>query len=180
MVTIFSENYTSICVSLKVKFEAYETLSPIGDFDAFTLYISNPGFIFDRDPVEIYESLKEIEELTGNRNFGMEEVGWNAYEGLQGNENDQQQAVSYFFDYLEEAPDRLEFMTWFLLHDGNKEDCRKSAETFFEPGDPILENDDFMNPFSDFICYLGLIESDGTQRKGWNEFEKRANKYESY
>lgn len=82
-------------------FEVYRTLSQIGDFDAFTLYVYNSGFIFDRDPVEIYNYLQEIEKLTGNRKFALEEVGWNAYPGLQGNENDQRQAVKYFFDYLE-------------------------------------------------------------------------------
>ncbi|MCG7848584.1 MAG: hypothetical protein MIO93_05320, partial [ANME-2 cluster archaeon] len=158
-------------------FEVYETLSPIGDFDAFTLYIYSPGFTFDRDPVEIYEHLQEIEELTGDRNFAIEEVGWNAYEGLEGNEEDQRQAVSYAFDYLEEAPDRLEFMTWFILYDSSEQESRKVAESFIEPDDPILENDRFMDPFSNFIRYLGLIESDGTPREGWTEFTQRAKEY---
>ncbi|MBU4075322.1 MAG: hypothetical protein KKI06_01165 [Euryarchaeota archaeon] len=112
--------------------------------------------------------------LTGNRKFALEEVGWNAYSGLKGSENDQRQAVKYFFDYLEKAPDRLEFMSWFLLHDGTEKDCRKTAETFIEPDDPILKNEEFMSPFSDFICYLGLIRSDGTPREGWNEFIERS------
>ena len=158
-------------------FEVYETLSPIGDFDAFTLYIYSQGFIFDRDPVELYEHLQEIEELTGDRNFAIEEIGWNAYEGLEGNEEDQRQAVSYAFDYLEEAPDRFEFMNWFILYDSSEEESRKVAESFIEPDDPLLENERFMVPFSNFIRYLGLIESDGTPRDGWFEFTKRAQEY---
>jgi len=158
-------------------FDVYRTLSPIGDFDAFTLYVYSPGFIFDREPIEIYKHLQEIEKLTGNRNFALEEVGWNAYGGLGGSEEDQRRAVSYFFDYLEKAPDRLEFMSWFILHDGTKKSCMESAKTFIEPGDPMLENDEFMSNFSDFICYLGLIRSDGRPRAGWYEFTERAHEY---
>lgn len=77
----------------------------------------------------MYEHLQEIEELTGDRNFALEEVGWNAYGGLDGNEEDQHQAVSYAFDYLEEAPDRFEFMTWFILYDSSEEESRKVAES---------------------------------------------------
>lgn len=160
-------------------FDVYRTLSPIGDFDAFTLYIYSPGFVFDREPVEIYEHLQEIEKLTGKRKFALEEVGWNAYGGLKGNEEDQRKAVAYFFDYLEKAPERLEFMNWFILHDGSDKNCMESAKTFIEPGDPLLENDKFMRDFSDFICYLGLIRPDGTARAGWYEFIERARGYAS-
>lgn len=158
-------------------FNVYRELSPIGDFDAFTLYVYNSGFVFDRDPAQIYEHLQEIEKLTGDRKFALEEVGWNTYEGLGGTEADQRQAVAYFFDYLERAPERLEFMNWFLLHDGTKEGCLKIAKTFIEPGDMLLKNNVFMGNFSDFICYLGLIKSDGTQKEGWYEFTKRTRKY---
>lgn len=159
-------------------FDVYRTLSPIGDFDAFTLYIYNQGFVFDREPIEIYKHLQEIEKLTGDRKFALEEVGWNAYSGLGGTEEDQRRAVSYFFDYLENAPERLEFLTWFILHDGTEKGCMESAKTFIEPGDPMLENDEVMNDFSDFICYLGLIKSDGTPRAGWYEFMERAREYD--
>jgi hypothetical protein len=158
-------------------FEVYHRLSPLGDFDAFTMYVYNLGFKFDRNPKDIYEYLKGVEELTGDRPFALEEVGWNTYQGLQGTQEDQRQAVGYFFDYLEGAPERLEFLTWFTLHDGTEEDCLKQAKSFIEPGDPILENREFMEPFTDFICHLGLIQSDGTPKPGWNEFVKRGHRY---
>ncbi len=68
-------------------------------------------------------------------------------------------------------------MTWFILYDSSEEESRKVAESFIEPDDPILENDRFMDPFSNFIRYLGLIESDGTPREGWTEFTQRAQEY---
>jgi hypothetical protein len=151
----------------------YHNLS-IGDMDSFTLYIYNDGFIFDRDPSELSTYLHEIEELTVNRTFAFEEVGWNTYPTLKGTEEDQVKAVDYFFDYLEGAPQRLEFMNWFFLHDGGKKNCLKIGETFFEPNNPWLNNTAFMDTFSDFICYLGLIRNDGAPKQAWSEFVFRA------
>lgn len=154
----------------------YEKLS-IGDFDAFTLYIYSPGFIFDHDPQELLTYLGEIEELTGDRRFAMTEVGWNTYHKLEGKESDQLELVSLFFDYLEGAPDRMEFMSCFALHDWEKEDCLKGGESFFVPEDPWLENEEFMDVFSDFLCYLGIIRNDGTPKQAWDEWTSRGTAY---
>lgn len=151
----------------------YHNLS-IGDMDSFTLYIYNEGFIFDRNPSEISDYILEVEALTQNRTFAFEEVGWNTYPTLKGREEDQVKAVDYFFDYLEQAPPRLQFMNWFALHDGSKQNCLKAGESFFEPDNPWLNNTQFMDIFSDFICYLGLIRNDGTPKQAWSKWVSRA------
>jgi len=160
-------------------YSTYTAVSDIGDFDGFTIYIYSPGFIFDKPPSDISVYLNGIEELTKNRFYAIEELGWNAHPGLKGSDNDQREAVEMFFKYLENAPERLLFLTWFDLHDGTQENCREQAESFLEPDDPVLNESKFMNPFTDFICYLGLIKSDGTPRSGWFEFQKRANEYKN-
>jgi hypothetical protein len=154
----------------------YSNLS-LGDFDAFTLYVYSPGFLFDKDPSEMITYLEEIEELTGNRSYAIEEYGWNPSPQLEGNEEDQALAVDYFFNYLESAPDRLEFMNYFMLHDGTHEECVEQAKSFFLPDDPIIENEKYMDPFVDFICYLGLIKTDGTPRPAWNTWVNRSSEY---
>ncbi len=152
----------------------YEKLAHIGDFDAFTLYIYNrPGFIFDRDPSEFLEHMEEIEELTGNRTFAMEEIGWNTDPGLKGKESDQVKHVGYFFDYLESAPERVDYMNYFMLHDGAKDNCIEQGKSFLEDDSPYLENEEFMDTFSDFLCYLGMINNDGTPKAAWEEWTKR-------
>ncbi len=157
-------------------FWVYHNLS-FGDFDDFTLYIYSDGFIFNRDPSEVGRHLKEIEQLTGSRKFGMEEVGWSTSPKLQGKEEDQRETVKEFFNYLEQAPNRLQFMNYFLLHDGKEDDCMEQAKSFIEPDHPILENKEFMDIFSDFLCQLGLIKNDGTEKLAWAEWVKRAGEY---
>lgn len=150
----------------------------IGDFDAFTLYVyTRPDFIFDRDPEEMTQHLKEIEALTGERSFALEEFGWSTSSRLQGREEDQRQAVIEFFNYLESAPERLHFMNFFILHDGIEKDCVEQAKSFLEEDSPMLENKEFMDIFSDFLCQLGLIKNDGTEKLAWNEWLERAKAY---
>ncbi len=157
-------------------FWVYHNLS-IGDFDDFTLYIYNPGFIFNRDPVEIKQHLEEIEALTGDRKFGLEEIGWSTSPRLQGRQQDQVETVKYFFEYLQEAPERLQFMNFFILHDGTYENCIEQAKSFLEPDSPMLENQEFMDIFSDFLCQLGLFRNDGIAKLAWGEWVKQAKDY---
>ena len=160
----------------KSGFKAYEKLK-IGDFDAFTLYIYDEGFMFDRDPMEIFHYLKEIQTLTGSRHFAMEEVGWNTESRIKGTQEDQIKTVDYFFDFLKDAPDRLEFMQWFMLHDDEKENCGITGKTFFLPNSPILENKKAMDPFIDFICYLGLLDENSVPKLAWHEWVNKARGY---
>lgn len=154
----------------------YDKLA-IGDFDAFTLYIYGDGFTFDRDPSEILTYLREIEDMTGNRSYAMTEVGWSTAPALSGTEPDQAEAVGYFFDYLEEAPERLEFLSYFALHDWTKEDCLKSGETFFVQGNPWLQDSEYMDVFSDFLCYMGVLKNDGTPKQAWDVWASRGKAY---
>ncbi|MFC1646027.1 hypothetical protein ACFL2Y_02480 [Candidatus Omnitrophota bacterium] len=67
-------------------FLAYNELSPLADYDVFTLYVYSPGFLFNKEPKKIYDYLKEIEGLTDPRPFALQEVGWNSYSGIEGSE----------------------------------------------------------------------------------------------
>ncbi len=154
-------------------FAIYERLN-IGDHDGFTLYTFGDNFAHTKDPKLVFDALNEIAQLTGDRRFGLEEVGWIASPSLGGSDSSQREAVKYFFDFIEQAPDRLEFISWFNLHDGREKDCDKIARSFSRPGDGLSRNPDKMKLFSDFICYFGLRRNDGTARPAWDEWVKRA------
>jgi hypothetical protein len=100
-------------------FAIYERLA-IGDHDGFTLYTFGDNFSHTKDPKLVFDALNEIAQLTGDRRFALEEVGWIASPSLGGSEASQREAVKYFFDFFEQAPDRLEFISWFTLHDGQE------------------------------------------------------------
>lgn len=152
--------------------EIYRRLA-IGDHDGFTLYLFGDNFAHTREPAEILQSLKEIEKLTGTRRFALEEVGWSPWPGLKSSEADQAAAVGYFFDYLESAPERLEFMTWFNLHDGREEDYAKIVQSFVA-GQAMADDPEAVRCFTEFLCHLGLRAHDGTPRAAWHEWVKRA------
>lgn len=153
-------------------FAIYEQLN-IGDHDGFTLYTFGDNYAHTKSPRLIFEGLKEIAQLTGDRKFVLEEVGWIASPLLGGNESSQREAVKFFFDYYEQAPERLEFMSWYSLHDLQEKDCDKIARTFSRPGDGLSRDPEQMNLLSHFICNFGLRKNDGTPRPAWDEWVKR-------
>jgi hypothetical protein len=160
-------------------FAIYNRLN-IGDHDGFTLYTTGDDFAHTKDPKLVFDALNEIAQLTGDRRFALEEVGWTASQSLGGSDESQREAVKYFFDFLEQAPDRLEFISWFNLHDGRDKDCARIAKSFSRQGDGLSRNPDKMKLFSDFLCHFGLRKNDGTPRPAWDEWVQRAEAHQSH
>lgn len=141
----------------------------VGDHDGFTLYTFEDGFAHTRSPQRVFYALKEIESLTGKRPYVIEEIGWTTSTLLKGSEDEQLQAMRCMFKYLSQAPARLEFLIWFNLHDGRKQDCARIAKTFFPP-DAKPED---VALFSEFLCNFGLRRNDGSEKPAWTEWIKR-------
>jgi len=150
-------------------FDIYDQLS-IGDHDGFTVYLFNEGFQHTVPTWETALMLQEIADLTGDRPFVIEEIGWTAAADLQGSAEAQREAVGSAFDYLasEDASDRLEFMIWYAMHDMNPVNCDQIAGTFGELEDPERAL------FSQFLCSFGLRDHDGNPRSAWDEWVSRA------
>jgi hypothetical protein len=150
-------------------YNIYDRLS-IGDHDGFTVYLLSDGFQQTSPPSDAALMLEEIADLTGDRPFAIEEIGWSTDAEMQGSELTQRQAVDSAFDYLESAgaSDRLEFITWYAMHDMDYDDCYQIAATF---GD--LEGED-RALFARFLCSFGLRDHQGNARSAWNEWVSRA------
>ena len=147
----------------------YSRLS-VGDFDGFTLYVYGDNFAHNKTPRRVLNELREIEALTGNRQYAIEELGWTTSKMLSGSECNQRRAVKYAFQFVNQADARLEFLTWFNLHDGQKPTCDQMARSFFPPGsDP---DPDDLALFSEFLCNFGLRRNDGTPKLAWDEWVK--------
>lgn len=144
----------------------YDRLN-IGDHDGFTLYMNGEEFTHTYHPSVVFAKLNEIVEFTGDRQFAIEEIGWTAAESLSSSEDEQYNAVRYLFDFLEQAPERLEFLNWFALHDLTDADCMAIAMTF-----GVSEAQQGL--FADFLCHFGLRENDGSPRLAWSEWVSRA------
>ena len=153
-----------------------ETLN-IGDFLPLTLYLYNSPFEFNRDPAELEDYLERILALAGDKNVAFAEIGWNTAESLSGTEQDQEEFVREMFRLLSLHRERIEFISWFNLHDGDPQASYRVALTFLPSNAPQTKDEEFMRDFVDFLNYLGLRKYDGTPKPGWFAFVEEAEKY---
>ena len=149
----------------------------LGDFLPVTLYIYNPGFIFNRDPSELENYLDRILILAGETPVALAETGWSTVESLEGNQSEQSEYVREVFRLLAEHRDRIEFVSWFDLHDSHLENSYQSALSFIPDRQDLIADEEFMSVFVDFLNYFGLRESDGTPKEAWGVFQEESIRY---
>lgn len=149
----------------------------VGDFLPVTLYIYSSGFQFDRDPIELDGYLDRILALKQDQSIAIVEVGWNTGQSISGNQEDQAEFVRELFRQLADHRERIEFVSWFQLHDGVMEESDLVAESFLPKNSHLLEDDEFMESFVVFLNDLGLIENDGTPKLAWPVFQEEAQAY---
>lgn len=149
----------------------------LGDFLPLTLYLYNPGFLFDRDPGELESYLDQILDLAGDKPVALVELGWNTAESLSGTQEDQEAFVREAFRLLSLHRDRIEFISWFDLHDSKAENTLGPALTFLPKDSYLIQDEEFMTSFVDFLTYLGLRENDGTPKLAWFAFQQEASGY---
>ena len=68
-------------------------------------------------------------------------------------------------------------MTWFTLHDAQPDNCHDIALSFIPHRPDLAEDEAFMSPFTDFICYLGLHHGDGSPKPAWDVWLDEARAY---
>ncbi len=148
-----------------------------GDFLPLTFYLYGPGFVFDRDPQALEGYLERMLELADGKPLAVVEIGWNTAESLQGNQEDQAEFVREAFRLLAENREQIEFLCWFSLHDRDLENSYQAALSFIPHRPDLVEDEEFMAMFVDFLNYLGLREADGAPKQAWYAFQEEAERY---
>ncbi len=179
------QEYPDLKVAMTFAYHDAETTNAIdiieelnlGDFLPVTLYLYSPPFNFDRDPAELESYFDRILDLAGDTPVAFAEIGWNTAQSLSGSEQDQEFFVREVFRLLSLNRDQIEFFAWFNLHDNNLENTYQSALSFLPPDSHLIQDEDFMRDFVDFLTYLGLREMDGTPKLGWFAFVEESEKY---
>ena len=146
----------------------------LGDFLPLTFYLYSPGFHFDRDPAELEAYLDRILDLAGEKPVALAELGWNTAESLSGTQEDQEFFVRETFRLLALHREQIEFISWFALHDSKLENSSEAALTFLPADSTLIQDEEFMTTFVDFLTYLGLIENDGTPKLAWFAFQEES------
>ena len=179
------EEHPDVQVAMTFAYHDAETMNAVdiieelnlGDFLPLTLYIYSSSFTFDRDPAELESYLDRILRLAGDTQVAFAEIGWNTAESLSGSEQDQEMFVREIFRLLDLNRDRIEFVSWFNLHDNDPENTSQWALTFLPSNAPQLHDEVFMRDFIDFLTYLGLRKLNGTPKPAWFAFVEESQKY---
>ncbi|MFQ5892621.1 MAG: hypothetical protein ACE5HW_07495, partial [Candidatus Methanofastidiosia archaeon] len=149
----------------------------IGDLTFFTLYISDEEFDFSGDIENVEKYFRGMMKISDGKKIAIVETSQSSSEILSSSEEKQALYVKEIFRILKENKNRIEFLMWLTLHDGKPEDCRKSAEFFVRDHPEFLENVKGMARFKEFMCFLGLRNSDGSPKLAWNEWLKQVEDY---
>jgi hypothetical protein len=129
---------------------------PCGDIIGLSVYMQDDRRPFT--PGDTVNYFDEIMQFVGERKVAVLETSWST-RGYGGTEEDQKKYVEEVFTILKKY--NFEFFGWFILHDFPSDINREVASEFG------LENQE------EFVVWqgsLGLLESDGKEKKGWIEW----------
>jgi len=115
-------------------------------------------------PVEnVGEQLDTLLKVAGTKDVLLQEVGYPSGAGVGSSEDRQAMFFKLFLSALS-SRDQIKLANLFLLHDFTPQLC----ETFVGYYGFGKVNDDLKQKFRDFICTLGLKNTDGTPKKAWS------------
>jgi hypothetical protein len=134
-------------------------LNESSDVFILTYYPLGAAFTGD-DPAAPLDDFPTMVELAEGRPVILQEVGYVSAEMLNSSEAEQAEFVHHVFEAWQSVGGAIPFLNYFLLHDLSEELC-SSLEGYYG-----LEHPNFHA----FLCSLGLRQSDGTPKQGWQAF----------
>lgn len=137
-----------------------QQLVEASDVAIFTYY---PVLDLKPQPVEnVGENLDALLKVAGTKDVLLQEVGYPSGAGIGSSEDKQAMFYKLFLSALT-SREQIRLANIFLLHDFTPQLC----ETFIGYYGFEKSNDALKQKFRDFICTLGLKNTDGTPKKAW-------------
>ena len=165
---------------VSVRCESLVQKALTGDMVFYTLYPTGQDFSYGGDPHDVQSYFDAMLDLAGGKKIAVVETSWSSSHLLESSEEKQAEYIKEIFNILKENKSRIEFLIWINLHDSTPEECRKAAEFFVKGVDEeILNNEQIMARFSDFMCFLGLFKTDGTPKPAWYTWLDQVEQYYS-
>lgn len=138
-------------------------LNTVSDMFMMNYYPLNSNFT-PLDPSVVAGDFTKIVAASPDKPILLQEVGFPTSTNLGSSEQLQAQFVTNVFSAWVDAGDKIQFLSFFLLHDDTPQACQQVANEF-GIGDPN---------FVAFFCSLGLRNSDGTDKLGWTALKTAA------
>ncbi|MFC2045220.1 hypothetical protein ACFLUH_00880 [Chloroflexota bacterium] len=139
-----------------------QTLAPECDIIGYTVHPHLENFSY-RDISRGLEYLNEVPGVVPDMPFAILETCWSSSVLLESSEELQAEFVHDFFSFVDSGG--AEFVIWFSLHD--QDDCSEAARTHLEPLPHLLEDEQYIRFFKEFMCSPGLKNTDGSPKQAW-------------
>lgn len=142
------------------KFYGYEKtllveLAKVTDLIGFTLYVEDEKNL--TDPTQTGRYFDEMISLFPNNKIFIHETAWSS-NGPKGSPERQAEYVRQLGKVAAKYQDKIEALSWWVIHDFAKGDSRNAAEKY---GAAELEG------FMDWHDSVGLIDTTGREKLGW-------------
>lgn len=138
------------------------TLAPECDIIGYTVHPHLENFSY-RDISRGLEYLNEVPGVVPDKPFAIIETCWSSSALLESSEELQAEFVHDFFTFVDSGG--AEFVIWFSLND--QCDCSEAARTHLEPFPQLMEDEQYVRFFEEFMCSPGLKYADGIPKKAW-------------
>jgi hypothetical protein len=144
-----------------------QTLAPECDILGYTVHPHLENFSY-RDISRGLEYLNEVSEVVPDKPFAIIETAWSSSALLESSEELQAEFVHDFFSFVDSGG--AEFVIWFSLND--QCDCSEAARTHLEPVPEMMEDEQYVRFFEEFMCSPGLKYADGSPKKAWYTWQQ--------
>jgi hypothetical protein len=146
------------------KFYGYEKtllleLAKVTDLVGFTLYVEDEKNL--TDPAQTEEYFDEMISLFPNNKIFIHETAWSS-SGPKGSPEKQAEYVRQLGKVAEKHKHKIEALSWWVIHDFAKGDSRDVAKKY---------GTDKLTGFMDWHDSVGLIDTSGREKPGWQAWK---------
>ena len=150
----------------------------VGDFIAFSYSPVDTLNDIVKTPQAAMEDLQNMFDLAGDKKVGIFEISWSTSEFVGGTDNGQSEFMEKSFEFYTENESELEFLTWYRQYDRLEGTCAIDDhnivdDTLSVGGSGFGSSEHVIERLSNYVCNAGLINSDGSHKPSWNEFERQ-------
>lgn len=150
----------------------------VGDFIAFSYSPVDTLNDIVKTPEQAIEDLEQVFDLTGDKKVGIFELSWSTSDFVGGSDSSQTEFLEKSFEFYAANESELEFFTWYRQYDKPEGTCafeeqEVGEDTLTVGGSGFGSSEHVIERLNQYVCNVGLINSDGTPKSSWIEFKKQ-------
>ena len=150
----------------------------IGDFAAFSYSPTDSINEINKTPQEAQDDLEMIFEIVPDQKVGLFEISWSTSDFVNGDSTSQDEFMVKLFEFYSDNEEEIEFLTWYRYYDRPEGTCAAEQQKIGEEsvvveGSAMGGTEFTIERLNYYICNSGLIDVDGNEKSGWNEFKNQ-------